>query len=59
MRPAVEQRFRNAYRFRPLAGNTPDTPVTLELEPEGKTTVSATRWSFGPSLNDSYSFSWK
>ena len=29
--------------------NTPDTPVTLELEPEGKTTVSATRWSFGPS----------
>ena len=39
--------------------NTPDTPVTLELEPEGKTTVSATRWSFGPSLNDSYSFSWK
>ncbi|MFR1411079.1 MAG: hypothetical protein ACLSUW_01380 [Akkermansia sp.] len=22
--------------FRPLAGNTPDTPVTLELEPEGK-----------------------
>lgn len=39
--------------------NTPDTPITLELEPEGKTTVSATRWSFGPSLNDSYSFSWK
>ena len=39
--------------------NTPDTPVTLELEPEGKTTVSATRWSLGPSLNDSYSFSWK
>lgn len=39
--------------------NTPDTPVTLELEPEGKPTVSATRWSFGPSLNDSYSFSWK
>ena len=39
--------------------NTPDTPVTLELEPEGKPTVSATRWSFGPSLNDSYSFSWE
>ena len=39
--------------------NTPATPVTLDLEPEGKTTVSATRWSFGPSLNDSYSFSWK
>ena len=31
--------------------NTPDTPVTLELEPEGKPTVSATRWSFGPSLH--------
>ena len=39
--------------------HTPDTPVMLELEPEGKTTVSATRWSFGPSLNDSYSFSGK
>lgn len=38
---------------------TPDTPVTLELEPEGKPSASATRWSFGPSLNDSYSFSWK
>lgn len=38
---------------------TPDTPVTLELEPEGRPSVSATRWSFGPSLNDSYSFSWK
>ncbi|MFR4417545.1 MAG: hypothetical protein ACLT8E_09355 [Akkermansia sp.] len=34
-------------------------PCYAELEPEGKTTVSATRWSFGPSLNDSYSFSWK
>ena len=38
---------------------TPDTPVTLELEPEGRPSASATRWSFGPSLNDSYSFSWK
>lgn len=38
---------------------TPDTPVTLELEPEGRQAVSATRWSFGPSLNDTYSFSWK
>lgn len=38
---------------------TPDTPVTLELEPEGREAASATRWSFGPSLNDSYSFSWK
>lgn len=39
--------------------DTPDTPVTLELEPEGREAASATRWSFGPSLNDSYSFSWK
>ncbi len=39
--------------------NTPDTPVTLELEPEGREAASATRWSFGRSLNDSYSFSWK
>ena len=31
----------------------------LELEPEGRPSASATRWSFGPSLNDSYSFSWK
>lgn len=38
---------------------TPDTPVTLELEPEGRPSASDTRWSFGPSLNDSYSFSWK
>lgn len=38
---------------------TPDTPVTLELEPEGRPSSSATRWSFGPSLNDSYFFSWK
>lgn len=38
---------------------TPDTPVTLELEPEGRQAVSATRWSFGPALNDTYSFSWK
>lgn len=38
---------------------TPDTPVTLELEPEGRQTESATRWSFGPSLNDTYSFSWR
>ncbi|WP_295928023.1 hypothetical protein [uncultured Akkermansia sp.] len=39
--------------------DTPDTPVTLELEPEGREAASVTRWSFGPSLNDSYSFSWK
>ena len=38
---------------------TPDTPVTLELEPEGRQAASVTRWSFGPSLNDTYSFSWK
>lgn len=38
---------------------TPDTPVTLELEPEGRQAASATRWSFGPALNDTYSFSWK
>ena len=38
---------------------TPDTPVTLELEPEGRQAASATRWSFGPLLNDTYSFSWK
>ncbi len=38
---------------------TPDTPVTLELEPAGRPSASATRWSFGPFLNDIYSFSWK
>lgn len=60
MRPAVERRLRDPHRVSARwPENTPDTPVTLELEPEGKPTVSATRWSFGPSLNDSYSFSWK
>lgn len=38
---------------------TPDTPVTLELEPAGRPSASATRWSFGSILNDIYSFSWK
>lgn len=38
---------------------TPDTPVTLELEPEGRQAAASTRWSFGPALNDTYSFSWK
>ena len=55
MRPAVERRLRDPHRFARWPENTPDT-VTLELEPEGKPTVSATRWSFGPSLNDSRSF---
>lgn len=39
--------------------NTPDTPVTLELEPEGKQAETVTRWSFGNTLTDTYSFSWK
>ena len=38
---------------------TPDTPVTLELEPEGRPSSSAIRWFFGSFLNDSYFFSWK
>ncbi len=38
---------------------TPDTPVTLTLEPEGKHAATATVWSFGPELNDTCTFSWK
>ncbi len=38
---------------------TPNTPITLELEPEGKPNATATRWSFGPEINDTFTFSWK
>lgn len=38
---------------------TPDTPITVTLEPEDREESSSTRWSFGSKLNDVYSFSWK
>ncbi len=39
--------------------DTPDTPITLTLEPEGKHAATGTVWSFGPELNDTCTFSWK
>ncbi len=38
---------------------TPNTPITLELEPEGKPGAAATRWSFERELKDTFTFSWK
>lgn len=37
---------------------TPDTAVSLELEPEGKDTLSQTHWSLGPTMDQIFSFSW-
>jgi hypothetical protein len=38
---------------------TPDTAVTLELEPDGLDAQSQTRWSSGASLNEVLSYQWK
>lgn len=38
--------------------NTPDTPITLILEPERRNSRTETRWSVGQHLNDLYTFSW-
>lgn len=38
---------------------TPETALTLEIEPEGMETRTATRWSAGSQLTEVISFQWK
>lgn len=38
---------------------TPDTALTLELEPDGLASRSETRWSSGGSLDEVITYSWK
>ena len=40
------------------AEGTPDTAISVEIEPEGHETREATRWSDGPELNDLLLFQW-
>ncbi|CAN5874418.1 hypothetical protein BH11VER1_BH11VER1_30470 [soil metagenome] len=37
---------------------TPETPVTIDLEPDGLETKSHTRWSTGTGLHESLPFLW-
>ena len=37
---------------------TPDTAISVEIEPEGRETREVTRWSDGPELNDLLLFQW-
>lgn len=37
---------------------TPDTAISVEIEPEGHETREVTRWSDGPELNDLLLFQW-
>lgn len=39
--------------------NTPDTAITLEIEPDGLDARSETRWSSAGSLDEVITFSWK
>ena len=41
------------------AEGTPDTSITLELEPDGFAARSETRWSSGGSLDEVITFEWK
>lgn len=38
---------------------TPDTALTLEIEPDGLDTKTETRWSLGSSMTEVISFQWK
>ncbi len=38
--------------------HTPDTPITITLEPEQLESHTETHWSAGTRLNDIYTFSW-
>lgn len=38
---------------------TPDTALTIDLEPNGLETQSHTRWSFGNEMNEVIPFQWK
>ncbi|MEG0023799.1 MAG: hypothetical protein RR553_00690 [Akkermansia sp.] len=40
------------------SAGTPETPITLSIEPNGMTTQTETRWSCDNSLHDIYHFSW-
>lgn len=40
-------------------GGTPDTALTLDVEPDGLDTKSETRWSSGNQLTEVISFQWK
>lgn len=37
---------------------TPDTPITLTLEPDSRESRSETRWSSGRTIHDIFSFRW-
>ena len=39
--------------------NTPDTAVTLEIEPDGLDSRSETRWSSAGTFDEVITFSWK
>ncbi|MBE2283629.1 MAG: hypothetical protein IAE77_09265 [Prosthecobacter sp.] len=39
--------------------NTPDTALTVEIEPDGLDTQSQTRWSSSGSLDEAITFTWK
>jgi hypothetical protein len=41
------------------ADGTPDTSITLELEPDGFASRSETRWSSGGGLDEVVTFEWK
>ena len=41
------------------ADGTPDTSITLELEPDGLASRSETRWSSSGSLDEVITFEWK
>lgn len=41
------------------AAGTADTPLTLELEPDGLDTKTETRWSSGHQMTEVISFQWK
>lgn len=49
----------DAFLSATWAEGTPDTALTLEVEPDGLDTRSETRWSSAASLNEVLSFSWK
>lgn len=38
---------------------TPDTALTLEIEPDGLDTKAETRWSLGSTMTEVISFRWK
>lgn len=37
---------------------TPDTPISITIEPDGRHSRTATNWSIGKKLHNTYLFSW-